>query len=372
MKLYPFATLFIALSIGCGAKPPEQAQVKPNVQEVTTKEIETLGETLGIKQVAIKGRFYGIDSRHMGTLFDRNDAVCFGVMDRNKDVFLKIVGKKNLFAKPLLKTEEGSHIIVYGTISRIDNNFFMTVDEIQGLGAEAQAEMDQGIAEQKKAQEDQIAREQAAIAQRQKKDQEQAIKEKKEAAQRRIQEAKEADQRKLQEAQNKKEADAKREKQLAMEAKEAAFEKAFTPLNLARKDLIQEFPVPGQNGKKVGQILSELELALSATKDRLQIKVIQENIRQVKEIQAALGASKAAQTIMELEDKMAQVDGASINPTLPNWGMQNGRTTFKSVATKNTIKAGLQKDISALKKYKEGIEDLDKQMDDLKKEYGKK
>ena len=383
MKRFAIPFLLSPFIISCGGKPPEQAPVQQkaeanqNVPEVTTKELETLGETFTGKRVVLKGAFSGLTSAYMGTLFDKSFEFGFTVRDKKGNTFLYNVASKELFAKALLKSDDWLQISVYGVVKNIDNKFWIMVDAIQGLSPEGKADVDQGIAKQNKAKEEADVAEKAWLAKNQKDNK--AKKGGDYVGNRMggnadwprrssiVMTPEEVEAMRIQQAKAKKEFDAMQEKRFAMQAKEAGLAQALKPLYEARKDLIQEFPVPGQNGKKVSQILSDLKIAMRATNNRFQIETIQTSIRQYEDILASLGVAKAAQTIMEVQDKLAQVDGADINPTLPNWGMQNGRTTFKSVATKKMIKAEFQKDLAALKKYKERIEDLDKQIADVQK-----
>jgi|GEM_PF-5800564 len=136
----------------------------------------------------------------------------------------------------------------------------------------------------------------------------------------------------------------------------------ITALKEERATFEMTFPFPGQNGKKIDQLINEVQGAIEATPTddgKAPYQVALKNLQQQALTLKGQGIPMAHRWMGEVEAKIAEVNQANINPTEPNGATRNGRLTFVSIVAKNAAKTALQKDLENLKKYKSVLEAFD-------------
>ncbi len=148
----------------------------------------------------------------------------------------------------------------------------------------------------------------------------------------------------------------KSEKIAALKEQRFIFEKAF--------------PYPGQNGKTIDQAIAEAQTMISSAQNKTAKSKMQATLKSLQQQAQALkgqGIPMANQSIADTEAKIPLIGQANINPTDPNGSMRNGRLSFISLAAKNAAKAAFQKDLENLKRYKETLENFDREIEEASK-----
>jgi hypothetical protein len=146
--------------------------------------------------------------------------------------------------------------------------------------------------------------------------------------------------------------------------KDAEYSALMDSLKSERSSIYDECIFPNQSGKTVKQVISELEAAVSGTRDPNQKFLLENQLKHVKDIAGQPGLTRVNNFISSLQEKIDDINNSVINPTLPNLGKQNGRITFRSVALKNQAKNSVAKDMDMLKKHKLKVEEIEKKIED--------
>lgn len=104
----------------------------PNVRAVTTKEIETFGDTLTEQRLQMRGTFSEVSDTWVRLLLRDDRYVGFFIHDSKGELFQYAFANKEKYAHALLSLTRGDPILLMGSVAKVDSRFVFIADQISG------------------------------------------------------------------------------------------------------------------------------------------------------------------------------------------------------------------------------------------------